>query len=318
MQIWPTTCPHQHGRLKRCHTKWSIGWIQGRRLGPSWVRGMWILKVPHYCNPISSNSWVGRNPPQWALRWGGLLLMLTLPLPLSMPKDLETSSLHASDRREWWVRHVQMPSWWGELTNIPGHKDHQEFTQKVYASFAVSKACNWAKGVGIYYVQPPTHPSIWKYWFIPLRDVRFGSQDICLCQLHHTLAYARAFQHWAEKVKPPVSGQPCCLVGCHSQWSPHNWSTQGVAPAAAEPTQGDPCLWPTVETDLCLQPYEVPQRQKYQLLHPESLCYSSPHPTTSSHALCLGLWRLHRPFGGKNPWKAAHHGLSPAFCLRKS
>ena len=101
----------------------------------------------------------------------------------------------------------------GELTKVPSHKDHQQFTQKVCTSFEVPKACTWAKGVGNYYAQPLVHPSIGKYQFMPLRDARFGSQDIHLSQLHHTLAYARALQHWVEEAQPPVPSQPCHLGG---------------------------------------------------------------------------------------------------------
>ena len=37
-------------------------------------------------------------------------------------------------------------------------------------------------------------------------------QVICLAQLHHTITYARALQHWAEEVHPPVPGQPHSLA----------------------------------------------------------------------------------------------------------
>ena len=101
-----------------------------------------------------------------------------------------------------------MPSWWEELTLIPGHMDHQDFAWKVHATFEVSKACNWAKKVEKYYVPLPVHPSIGKHHFLLPKDARFGTQDIHLSQLHHTIAYARALQHWAEEVHPPVPGQP--------------------------------------------------------------------------------------------------------------
>ena len=69
MQIWPTSCPHQHGKPKRHCMKWLIGQYQGRRQGPSRVRGMQISNVPHHWSFTSGNSWVRRNPPQWAPRW---------------------------------------------------------------------------------------------------------------------------------------------------------------------------------------------------------------------------------------------------------
>ena len=99
---------------------------------------------------------------------------------------------------------------WEELTKIPGHADHQEFTP-IY-SFEVLKACNWAKKVDNYHAQLPAYPSICKHCFLLLRDVRFGTQGICLAQLHHTIAYARALQHWDKEVHPPVPSQPHHLV----------------------------------------------------------------------------------------------------------
>ena len=105
-----------------------------------------------------------------------------------------------------------MPSWWEELTKIPGIADHQEFAWKVCTSFEVPKACNWVKKVNNYHTQPLAHPSIGKHHFLQLRGARFSSQDIHLTQLQHTIAYARALQHWAKEVHLPVPGQPHHLV----------------------------------------------------------------------------------------------------------
>ena len=58
----------------------------------------------------------------------------------------------------------------------------------------------------------PAHPSIRKHHFLPPKNVRFGSQDICLAQVQHTIAHVRALQHWAEEMQPPVPSQPHCLV----------------------------------------------------------------------------------------------------------
>ena len=120
--------------------------------------------------------------------------------------------MHTSDWIEWHARYVQMLSWWEELTKIPSHVDHQEFTQKVHISFEVPKICNWVKKVDNYYAKLPAHPLIGKHHFLLPKDVRFGTQDIHFRQLHHTIAYTRTLQHWAEKVHPPVPGQPHHLV----------------------------------------------------------------------------------------------------------
>ena len=90
---------------------------------------------------------------------------------------------------------------------IPGHVDHQEFAGKVHASFEVIKACNRVEKVDNYNVTLPGHPLMGKHCFLPLKDMRFGTQDIHLSQLYHTIAYARALQYWAKEVHPPVPDQ---------------------------------------------------------------------------------------------------------------
>ena len=68
------------------------------------------------------------------------------------------------------------------------------------------------KGVDNYYMHLLVHPSIGKYCFMPLKDLRFGCQDLHLHQGHHTTAYTRALQHLDEKAQPPIPGKPHHLV----------------------------------------------------------------------------------------------------------
>ena len=105
-----------------------------------------------------------------------------------------------------------MLPWWKELTMIPSHKDYKDFAQKVCASFEVPKACNQAKGVDNDHILPPAHPSTRKPHFLPPKNARFGSQDICLTQVQNTISYARALQCWVEEAQSPVPGQPHCLA----------------------------------------------------------------------------------------------------------
>ena len=116
-----------------------------------------------------------------------------------------------------------MPSWWEELTKIPSHADHKEFAQKVCTSFKVPKACSWVKKVDNYHAQPQAHPSNGKHHFLPSKDVTFGTQDICLAQLQHTITYARALQHLAEEVHPQSPANFAAWQGVYrssgGQWS---------------------------------------------------------------------------------------------------
>ena len=145
-------------------------------------------------------------------RWPPAPPTSSSPPPPLPHEDPETSTLHASDWIEWCTRYVQKLSWSKELTKIPSHADHKEFAWKLHASFEVPKACNWVKKVNNHHVQPPAHPSIGRYHFLPLRDVSYSTQDIHLAQLQHTVACARPLQHWAEEVHPPVPSQPCHLA----------------------------------------------------------------------------------------------------------
>ena len=132
--------------------KWLIGQYQGRRLGPSWVRGMQTLNVLH---PWSSTS------PVSAKLGSSLLLTSMSPTPLSPHEDPQPSPC-TPQWVVWCARHVQMPPCWEELTTIPGHEDYKEFAQKVHTSFEVPKACNCVKGGGQLPHTTTNSPLHWK------------------------------------------------------------------------------------------------------------------------------------------------------------
>ena len=177
---------------------------------PSWRERCW-----------SQVSLTIRSPPSATPGWGGALSSRhhcgrwppaptdanIIPTTATIQRS-RALPLHALDWIEWYARYVQMPSWWKELTKIPDHTGHQEFSQKVCASFQVPKVWNWAKKVNNYHTQLPAHPSISKHHFLLPRDVRFGTQDIHLTQLHHNITYARVLWHWAEEVHPQPTLSP--------------------------------------------------------------------------------------------------------------
>ena len=93
---------------------------------------------------------------------------------------------------------------------------------------------------------------------MPPSNVRFGCQDYQLAQSHHTLAYARVLQYWAEKAQPLIPGQPHCLVesvvelwqameplvlfmeaGVFAAATPSNW-VEVSSPRLTEPVPQDP------------------------------------------------------------------------------
>ena len=54
----------------------------------------------------------------------------------------------------------------------------------------------------------PAHHSLDRDQLLPLTDMQFGSQDLWLTQPQKTLAYAKAFQYWAEKAQLPIPSKP--------------------------------------------------------------------------------------------------------------
>ena len=113
---------------------------------------------------------------------------------------------------EWHSQCVDMPAWWGELWAISDVEDHQELTQKVRASFEVPMVRYQARGGKNDYSTLPAPKCIGKDWFLPRLDPRMGSQDYHLGQPRKTLAYAKALQYWAEKVKPLLPSKSCQLA----------------------------------------------------------------------------------------------------------
>ena len=263
------------------------------------------IECPHHTSPIYSDTWVTKEPTLTGadVRDGFLPpSMPPLPSPVLPLEDQEPSPLHASDWIEWHVRHFQKPSWWEELSKVPSHADHQEFAQKVHTYFEVPKAYNWVEEVINYYVPLLAHPSIGKHCFLPPKDMRFSTQDICLSQLHHTIAYARALQHWAEEVHPPVPGQAHHLArSVQELW----WAMEPLIYFK----EGE--VFVTTVPSNCTE-VTSPQLKNWQLHH-GSLWHTSPCLT---HGPCVchpGLQKSPRPCTRKSPWRAACCQSSLAF-----
>ena len=112
--------------------------------------------------------------------------------------------------------------------------------------------------------------------------MRFGAQDICLHQLHHTIAYERALQHWSDEVQPPVPGQPYHLVGSVQEL----WWTNELLITFAE---GDifVTLAPSGWTEITL-----PQSTKAMPLEPPKShsCSSRAYPRGSLSEACSKSW----------------------------
>ena len=95
------------------------------------------------------------------------------------------------------------------MAKVPTIEDHQELTQKVWASFKLPWQISEQHNVGNYYQAPPALPCICQKNFLPQPDPKFTCRDIRESELEKTVAYAQALHFWVEKANLPTQGQPC-------------------------------------------------------------------------------------------------------------
>ena len=304
------------------------------------------LKCPLPLEPHLQQLLSGEEPsPAGAEVGGSLLPMVTSLPPLSMPKDPEPSTLHASDWIGWWARHVQMPSWWGSSQRSLVTKTTKNLPRMCMPPSRCLRHATGQRGwiTTMHNCQciPPSESTAlfhWRTWVLAPKTSVSASYIIPLPmqgpysigpRRHNPQSLANLIIWWECTRALVGNGLAHCfgegdvfITMVLSRWMeitlPQSMKAappepQRVAPTAAEPTQGDPYLQPTAKVSLLSLPCGLPERQKYQLLNPGSLCCSSPHLTTSPHVLHPGLWRFHKPcrhpmWGGDKPLQG--HGDS--------
>ena len=106
-----------------------------------------------------------------------------------------------------------MGAQYAQLVGTPEINDFQELAQKIWASFELPQRMSEPDDVENYYLAPLAPKCLHQKDFLPLPDPKFPCWDIREGQLEKTLAYAQAFQYWAEKSNLPMLGQPCLLAG---------------------------------------------------------------------------------------------------------
>ena len=107
----------------------------------------------------------------------------------------------------------ETPSWWQELTMVPGVDDYEKLTCEVWASFRFLKKASELCQVKNDHQAPPAPLCLcWKSFLLP-PDSIFACRDIQEIPCEKMVACAWALQFWAEKVNLPTEGKPCLLVG---------------------------------------------------------------------------------------------------------
>ena len=107
----------------------------------------------------------------------------------------------------------ETPSWWQELTMVPGVDDHEKLACKVWASFQLPRRVIKLHLVKNNHQALPAPLCLCQKNFLQPPDSIFACQDIQEMQCEKMVAYAQALQFWVEKVNLPTGGQPCLLVG---------------------------------------------------------------------------------------------------------
>ena len=105
------------------------------------------------------------------------------------------------------------PSWWQELTILPGVDDHKKLACKVQASFCLPRRVIDLCKVKNDHQALPALLCLHQKNFLPPPDSIFTCWDIQEIQHEKMIAYAHTLQFWAEKVNLPTEGKPCLLVG---------------------------------------------------------------------------------------------------------
>ena len=112
----------------------------------------------------------------------------------------------------WKAKRCNTPSWWMELSTVPGEDNTRKLARQVRGSFRLPQ---WLQELdaGRATLQAPPAPSCLRWQkFMLLADSIFASWDIREVPREKVLAYARALQYWAEQNDPPTGGEPCLLA----------------------------------------------------------------------------------------------------------
>ena len=124
----------------------------------------------------------------------------------------EPAVLDFAEWVQWKAGKCDTPSWWMELSTVPGEDNTQELTRQVRASFGLPQQL-WELDAERATLQaPPAPPCLHWQTFMPPPDSIFASRDIREVPREKVVAYARALQYWAEQNDLPTGGEPCLLA----------------------------------------------------------------------------------------------------------
>ena len=112
----------------------------------------------------------------------------------------------------WRADRCKTPSWWAELSAVPEVGDHKRLAREVWASFQLLQRMRELRMKEANLQAPPVPPCLHRQKFMPPAKSIYTSRDIREIPQEKVVAYARALQHWAEKIDPLAGGRPCLLA----------------------------------------------------------------------------------------------------------
>ena len=112
----------------------------------------------------------------------------------------------------WKAERCDTPSWWTELSTVPGEDDTRKLARQVRVSFGLPWQLEVLDAEGGTLQAPPAPSCLHRQRFMQQADSIFASQDIREVPREKVVVYARALQYWAEQNDLPTGGKPHSLA----------------------------------------------------------------------------------------------------------
>ena len=125
---------------------------------------------------------------------------------------LELAVLDFAEWVLWKAERCETPSWWMELSTVPGEDDTRKLARQVRASFGLPQWLQELDAGRATLQAPPALPCLRWQRFMLLADSIFASRDIREVPREKVVAYARALQYWVEQNDLPTGGEPHLLA----------------------------------------------------------------------------------------------------------
>ena len=124
----------------------------------------------------------------------------------------EPAVLDFTEWFQWKVGKCDTPSWWMELSTVPGEDNTRKLARQVRASFGLPQWLQELDAERATLQAPPAVSCLHQQSFMLPPDSIFASRDIREVPREKVVAYARALQYWAEQNDLPTGGEPHLLA----------------------------------------------------------------------------------------------------------